>query len=149
MEKQCICCFKSKHIMFFKKVKLKKGTKRDSICDKCKKDKFDFEELKENIEIIPGFREVRGTNNLNNSRYKQYNLTEEDYNLLYSLQEGKCKICGISQFKLKTKLAVDHCHKTGKVRGLLCTKCNLGLGYFNDNYLILEKATEYLKDSYN
>ena len=43
------------------------------------------------------------------------------------------------------RLAVDHCHKTGKIRGLLCTKCNIGLGYFNDDVILLKNSIRYLE----
>lgn len=151
LKKECICCTKSKDLIFFSKIPDENGNlKRDNICDKCKKQKFDFEYLRTIINPFdePGFREVRSSNTLKDSRYKKYNMTEIDYNLLYSLQKGCCKICGISQYKLKTKLAVDHCHKTGKVRGLLCTNYNASLGLMKDNILRLENAIKYLKDSY-
>ena len=55
-------------------------------------------------------------------------------------QKSRCLIC-----KKIDKLVIDHCHKTGKVRGLLCHCCNAGIGMFEDNIEILDKAKEYLK----
>lgn len=75
---------------------------------------------------------------------KKYGITPEDYDEMYSKQEGKCAICKSHQLSLKKKLCVDHCHKTGKVRGLLCNNCNLGLGSFKDDKIILETAIKYL-----
>jgi hypothetical protein len=71
----------------------------------------------------------------------QYGITLEEYNRLFILQNGKCAICSVSQDK---SLDVDHCHKTNKVRGLLCRKCNLGIGFMQDNPEICKKASEYL-----
>src|SRR5208282_6773282 len=64
-------------------------------------------------------------------RLKHYfGMTHEEYNKIFNLQQGKCKICGIPQNKLNENLCVDHCHKSNKIRGLLCRKCNAGLGIF-------------------
>jgi len=70
-------------------------------------------------------------------------------------QQGKCKICsreGHVDFvpkgdRMFDRLVVDHCHTTGKVRGLLCNGCNRGLGYFKDNPVFLLAAAQYLKAS--
>jgi hypothetical protein len=72
---------------------------------------------------------------------KKFNITIEIYDKKFNDQSGLCKICGKSQEK---KLAVDHCHSTGKIRDLLCSKCNIGLGHFFDDPEILLKAREYL-----
>ncbi len=73
----------------------------------------------------------------------QYNLTEDQFNKMIISQNNLCAICNNPQTGNRL-LAVDHCHKTGKVRGLLCTKCNNGIGNFNDNIEILNKAIHYL-----
>lgn len=75
---------------------------------------------------------------------KLYNLTIDGYNQLFTEQQGKCKICGKHQDELDQWLAVDHDHITGKIRGLLCDNCNLGLGLFKDNLEYLRSAYEYL-----
>lgn len=62
---------------------------------------------------------------------------------MYAMQQAKCAICDTKPDKYPG-LVVDHCHTTGKVRGLLCTKCNLGLGHFKDNKEALAKAALYL-----
>jgi hypothetical protein len=74
-----------------------------------------------------------------------YGITSEEYDQIFLEQDGKCKICGIHQNELKRNLAVDHNHMTGKVRGLLCTKCNTVLGLVNDDPVLLIKAEEYLE----
>ena len=77
-------------------------------------------------------------------RYKtRYNLTVDQYNELLQEQDNRCAICNKHPPKNR-KLAVDHCHKEGHVRGLLCTTCNVGLGNFKDNTEFLLKAVEYL-----
>ena len=57
------------------------------------------------------------------------------------------KICKAPETLQNKNLAVDHCHKTGKVRGLLCSKCNKGLGLFKDSKELLTTAIEYLEES--
>lgn len=80
----------------------------------------------------------------------QYGLTLEDYNKMLLQQNAVCKICKKAETR-KTRwggissLSVDHCHVTGKVRGLLCFVCNAALGAFNDDGLLLQRAVEYLK----
>ena len=77
-------------------------------------------------------------------------VTREEYTEFLVKQGGKCAICGnFETVKRKStgitfKLCVDHCHTTGRVRGLLCNKCNLGLGKFKDNPESLITAYKYL-----
>lgn len=82
--------------------------------------------------------------NFANKLKRIFNITVEEYNKMFKEQEGKCKICGIDQTKLKIKLTVDHDHKTGKIRGLLCHKCNSVLGYANDDIEIFKNIIKYL-----
>lgn len=69
-------------------------------------------------------------------------LDKQDYNAEYEKQNGKCLIC-----RKKTKLLQDHCHRLEIFRGLLCVKCNIGLGQFNDSVKILQSAIVYLKNN--
>jgi hypothetical protein len=64
---------------------------------------------------------------------RDYNITIEEYNEMFDDQKGCCKICGRHQSEFKQRLCVDHDHKTGKIRGLLCHTCNRFLGYIDDN----------------
>jgi hypothetical protein len=77
-----------------------------------------------------------------------YGITVDQYEEMLNSQNGSCAICGKdnSQHKRKKRLFVDHCHKTGKVRGLLCCACNFGLGSFSDDPELCIKASEYLKN---
>lgn len=81
-------------------------------------------------------------------------MTLEDFEFYWLGQAGRCYICRIIMRRPERKqgqdldvVAVDHCHKTGKVRGLLCNRCNKGLGFFNDNPELLLKAVSYLSES--
>lgn len=73
-----------------------------------------------------------------------FGITLEDYNKIFEDQNGKCKICGKHQSELTLSLNVDHCHITGKIRGLLCGNCNKALGLFKDNTKSLKNAINYL-----
>ena len=74
---------------------------------------------------------------------RRYNISLDDYNRMVIEQDGKCWTCSV---KAEDEvLVVDHNHLTGEVRGLLCHKCNTGLGLFRDNQGYLLKAVEYLR----
>lgn len=79
--------------------------------------------------------------------FKKYGITLGDYYDMMFNQSGKCKIC--DKPSNGTKLAIDHCHKTGKIRGLLCVKCNALLGLAGDSKETLNNAIKYLEDAKN
>jgi hypothetical protein len=74
---------------------------------------------------------------------RKYGITVEDWDRLYDEQLGRCAICVVTLAEVK--VCVDHDHTTGEVRGLLCNRCNQGLGYFADSPAILCAATKYLE----
>lgn len=83
---------------------------------------------------------------------KKYKISLEEYNNMLLSQNNLCSICNQEETSLSSlgkvkNLAVDHCHKTGKVRGLLCWKCNVSLGRFKDSIELLQNAIDYLKKS--
>jgi hypothetical protein len=69
----------------------------------------------------------------------------EAYNKLIDLQHSKCNICQKHQSELKYSLCVDHCHKTNKVRGLLCDNCNQALGLLKDDIESLKRAIKHIE----
>ena len=80
--------------------------------------------------------------------HRNYKLTPEDFNLLWDQQSGKCAICSEPmdpRGRRKTAVAVDHCHDTGVVRGLLCRGCNTGIGSLKDSIDVLKSAVKYLE----
>ena len=77
---------------------------------------------------------------------RKYNITIEEYEALLESQDHSCKVCGKHATENhQGKLYIDHCHTTGKVRGLLCMKCNSALGLLNDDPEIIGNLLEYLK----
>ncbi len=82
---------------------------------------------------------------LNNSLLRKYGITLKQYKRLVKRGGGLCDICGDSPKGRWSKLNIDHDHRTGKVRGLLCHTCNTGLGMFMDNSKTIKKAARYLR----
>ena len=81
---------------------------------------------------------------------RQYGITIEEYDDILLNQNGVCAICRLPESQRSNprgaidSLRVDHNHTTGRIRGLLCSKCNFGLGHLNDDIRLLERAIEYL-----
>ena len=80
--------------------------------------------------------------NLKSWLKKAYNISVEEYKSLLKIQNNKCSIC---EKDLAEGSHVDHCHNTGKIRGILCPACNKGIGHFYDSPDLLIKAAEYCK----
>jgi len=84
-------------------------------------------------------------------RLRKHGLTPEGYWSLLDQQQGVCALCGTADpgkagGSDERAFAVDHCHASGKVRGLLCHRCNRGLGYFRDHPEVLARAATYVAD---
>jgi hypothetical protein len=78
---------------------------------------------------------------------KTYKITIKEYDILLLKQNNCCAICGRHKSKFVKPLYVDHDHKTNIIRGLLCHKCNVGLGSFNDSTQLLNRASIYLNNT--
>ena len=74
---------------------------------------------------------------------RKYKITKEDFNNMLESQGGKCAICGDENINQWT-LNIDHCHKTGKIRGILCNLCNTALGSFKEDISLIKNAINYL-----
>lgn len=77
---------------------------------------------------------------------RKYGITLEEYNEMFDKQGGLCMICERHQSELGATMHVDHCHTSGKVRGLLCNNCNIGIGALQDSPRVLESALYYILD---
>jgi len=81
----------------------------------------------------------------------RYGITLLQYETLLKNQNGSCAICNTKNPSVKNKkncyFSVDHCHDTGRIRGLLCPTCNSGIGFLKDNPQIILKAAEYLRSA--
>lgn len=84
----------------------------------------------------------------NKNLLRRYGITLQQYEEMHSRQQGRCALCNRHETEVgKRRLAVDHCHRTNKIRALLCGECNMGLGKFHDSQETLKKAINYLKEN--
>ena len=118
---------------------------KDGISQKCKKcniktsvERIANEMATNKIAFIHKRRMTRMT--------QLYHITETEFQNLMNKQQGCCKICGKDFSELKRRANIDHDHKTSKVRGLLCDKCNVLLGRVKDDQKYLHNAAAYLKE---
>lgn len=115
-----------------------------SICKKClTKDaqkRYHNLSKKEQVELNKKRNKARRETRRIKLRESRYGISPKDYERMYTKQDGKCFICEIDK-----DLVIDHCHDTGVVRGLLCRKCNSGLGLLQDSTIVLQKSIQYLE----
>jgi hypothetical protein len=125
-DRTCTTCNKTKDISNFKLEKDKRAHNGIAVRSKCK----ECDELRKYKRFIK----------------KTYDISWEDYEEMFDNQKGCCAICKSRMSSARTtRLFVDHCHNTHKVRGLLCSSCNHGLGLFKDSPTLLKKAIKYLE----
>lgn len=145
--KTCNHCNKSKSLEEFHRDKSKKDGRR-YICMACatvQKSKYNKENATQHKA-----RNQKWVKN-NPERYKElqlkrkFGLSLEAYKAMLWKQYHSCAICQVQVLDLKKQLAVDHCHKTGKIRGLLCDRCNRGIGFLGENPEVLKRAATYLE----
>lgn len=106
------------------------------------------------IRLIPGSESRQKKKRMDKAEIRRknvlkcrYGLITEAYDEILKLQYGVCRIC-CKKNVIKNRLIVDHNHKTGRLRGLLCVKCNSGLGMFCDSKELLSNAIWYLELEY-
>ncbi len=159
-EKVCTRCGEKKSLNEFSKHTYSKSGLRPE-CKSCNKIDYrnNLEEKKayskkyreEHREgLLEYFKRYRAENKQKyvERNLRQYGITQHEYNEILAYQDGKCAICKTEKPKgHSNKLYVDHDHKTGKVRGLLCSRCNSILGYCEDKEVVLMNAIAYLRKS--
>ena len=159
--KKCSRCKEIKDITNFNKNRFNKDGLHyyckfcQNICnklwrDKNKESRKDYFKKHYNAEksrkyYINNKEKISKRNRINKLKNK-YSLTQEEYRNIIEDQKTKCAICGKKFNTTVDKICIDHDHNTGKIRGLLCHKCNVGLGMFEDNFKLLIKALNYLKE---
>lgn len=126
--KKCSRCKKDKDLNLFNKNSSRKDGKQH-MCKSC-----ESEYGQENIKRIK-----------NRRRERIYGISPEEYENILLKQNGKCAICKSDKSEFHNGLHIDHNHNTGKIRGLLCLKCNSAIGKFKDSIEILQEAIKYLE----
>lgn len=102
------------------------------------------------IHYVNWYRRARPAKVMDTKLKHLYGITLQQYAILYEAQKGLCAICSQQETKIKDSgeyypLSVDHVAETGAIRGLLCSKCNLGIGAFQHDIELFEKVISYLK----
>lgn len=145
-QKRCSGCHEVKPVSdFFKHSVSKDGY--DTRCKECKR--IYLTAWKQSVKNDPIRLAAQQERARKHNLRIMYGLTTEDYTRMYQVQGGVCAICGRpettpNQHKVRP-LFVDHCHKTDKVRGLLCNGCNSALGHFEDDIERLKNAIAYIE----
>ena len=129
----CPRCKLDKPIEEFYKNKLRNHGKSTVYCKKCCSEK-------RKVEYSLYFKAFR-----NGYLKRTYGISNDDYDKILKKQNGGCGICGKICKDEKKLFPVDHDHKTGKIRGILCNSCNNGIGRFHDDVNKLNNAVRYLK----
>ena len=105
-----------------------------------------YENNKEKLNVKhKAYREKNKDKKRESELKRNFGIGLHEYDLMFTEQKGKCACCGSHQNELTKNLAVDHDHDTGLIRGLLCGKCNTGIGILGDNIEGLMKALNYLE----
>lgn len=148
----CCSCKVLKPIEQFPLNKTSYNNGRSYRCYECNREavKKSYKKHREKTLIRTRERYYRTPREKINKSYRKWILSSkfgisiDEYNNLLEIQNGVCAIC--KNFNKEKNLAVDHDHETGKIRGLLCSRCNLGIGQFNDNIQLLSDAISYLEN---
>lgn len=135
----CNNCNIEQSIDQFGPYKLRGKVVRRGKCNKCRR-----EESRKRYAENPHIQERMKKNARDHRIRKVYGLESEDVEQMISNQDNKCAICKVEFSKLPN---IDHCHTTGKVRGILCWQCNTGLGQFKDDPIRLRNAAKYLEEN--
>lgn len=99
---------------------------------------------KKNLDYYYANRERYIKKRVEYARLKKFGMIPELYEEMLNKQNNKCGICGTDKPGGRGQWHIDHCHKTNKIRGLLCQKCNMALGMFGDNIEVLLNAVKWL-----
>jgi len=138
-EKECVGCKLILPIVNFGRRNERANRPYRSLCRQCESNRvIEYKRRKDNARSLI---------------LKKYEMTEIEYDDMLQKQDQKCKICNQHETvidprtKMLKPLCVDHCHSTNKVRGLLCSKCNTGIGMVKDNIEILKAMKDYLNSN--
>lgn len=136
--KSCSTCKQQKPLSEFGVL----ATRRDGLNGTCK-----VCNVQRSREYVQRNQEKRKAYEKQNNLKRYYGLTQEQFDMLFAKQDGRCAICGRKpEGNVQKAICVDHDHATNAVRGLLCGDCNKALGLFNDDVNLLQQAIQYLQN---
>ena len=127
--RKCSKCKDIKILNEFHKDKANKATGYASLCKICKLE----------------YDKSKAKHTYGKKLERTFGITIMEYDQMLILQNNKCLLCERDRKSFNKNFAVDHCHNTGKVRGLLCQQCNVALGMFDDNPELIRKAADYVE----
>lgn len=142
-KKYCPTCKQILNLSEFSTMKIRSGI--SSHCKECNKTwNENYYKTKKGKEKKQEVYKKQKSKYIERRLLKKYNITYKEYELILKCQNYKCAICGRTPEENKKMLAVDHNHKTGKNRGLLCSSCNICLGFIEKNTLDISTIGEYI-----
>jgi len=124
------------------------GEKMRTTPEKRKKTLSKYNNKPERKEALKQYYQKNKEKAENRMLYKNYGITLEEYDIMLKEQNGNCYICEKSHKLFTKRLAVDHCHNTGKVRKLLCIGCNTSLGLLKEDVDRVKKLIKYIEENY-
>ena len=144
-------CSKCKQLLPMKHFSKAVWTNRYPYCKSCMSKANKISKIK-NRQTYDNYKIKTRLKAREKSMVDKYGINLGQYTIMHNKQNGLCKICNNSETSLQPNgkelkdLCIDHCHKTNKVRGLLCHNCNAGIGHFGDNIQKLQSAIIYLSE---
>lgn len=150
-EAWCSRCEQAKHVRYFGRRSAQEGSRPKGYCRECERAylarRMESQEVRDQRRADKA-KYARSKRNRELRLAKLYGITLADYDAMLAAQNGLCAICSAGEPGGNANYwHVDHDHSTGRVRGLLCTRCNIGLGYFQDDPDRLGSALDYLRQS--
>jgi hypothetical protein len=134
-EKRCYRCKQTKPVGEFYRSNVNYYQKE---CKECCKDRRS-----------QWWRTEAGKRSSANTKLKQrFGITMNEYEKMLAAVNGKCEICGAENSYNGHRLGIDHNHETGKIRGILCKSCNLGISALQENDSIIQSAAQYIMRTY-
>jgi len=146
-QKNCSKCGENKSLDSF----YKNRTKKYGVCSECKEcsNKANRSYVKRNkqkyLNYQKKYHQEHRLEHRSQNLKQNYGISLKEWEVLFKKQQGRCAICKTHQAELKRRLDVDHNHLTGKVRNLLCSRCNRVIGGANEDIGLLKNIIKYLE----
>lgn len=141
-------CKECRRAIYKQNFKSKKSTDPivERVCNICGflKPASEFYRYAKNNNPVADCIDCRKLRTKGNHYKSKYGITKEEYSEIFHVQNGLCLICGNAS---ERRLCVDHCHKTGFIRGLLCNHCNTAIGFLKEDPSLIRRAAEYIESA--